>query len=95
MNIMLRRIYFKERKDSFRDRRTLFLIVLLPILMMSGLTFFYENMLSDDKGDTYSLAVNQDADEEIIARISSYENVKIEKTSDPAEMVSDGDALAA
>lgn len=94
MNIMLRRIYFKEMKDSFRDRRTLFLIVLLPILMMSGLTFFYENMLSDDKGDTYTLAVNQDADEEILARISSYENVKVEKSSDPAEMVSDGEALA-
>jgi sodium transport system permease protein len=91
---MLRRIFLKEMKDSFRDRRTLFLIVLLPILMMSGLTFFYENMLSDDKGDTYTLAVNQDADEEILARFSSYENVKIDKTSDPAQVVSDGDALA-
>ncbi|MCA1055713.1 ABC transporter permease [Rossellomorea aquimaris] len=91
---MLRRIYMKEMKDSFRDRRTLFLIVLLPILMMSGLTFFYENMLSDDKGETYQLAVNQGADEEILTRLSSYENVTISKTSDPAQMVSDGDALA-
>ncbi|WP_175987650.1 ABC transporter permease [Bacillus sp. Marseille-Q1617] len=91
---MLRRIFLKEMKDSFRDRRTLFLIVLLPILMMSGLTFFYENMLKDDKGDSYTLAVNQDADEEILARFSSYENVKIEKSSDPEKMVSDGDALA-
>lgn len=91
---MLRRIFLKEMKDSFRDRRTLFLIVLLPILMMSGLTFFYENMLKGDKGDTYTLAVNQDADEEILARFSSYENVKIEKSSDPEKMVSDGDALA-
>lgn len=94
MNTMLRRIFLKEMKDSFRDRRTLFLIVLLPILMMSGLTFFYENMLKGDKGDTYTLAVNQDADEEILARFSSYENVKIEKSSDPEKMVSDGDALA-
>ncbi|MEL3974565.1 ABC transporter permease [Rossellomorea oryzaecorticis] len=91
---MLRRIFLKEMKDSFRDRRTLFLIVLLPILMMSGLTFFYENMLKGDKEDTYTLAVNQDADEEILARISTYENVKIEKSSDPEKMVSDGDALA-
>jgi sodium transport system permease protein len=91
---MLRRIFLKEMKDSFRDRRTLFLIVLLPILMMSGLTFFYENMLKGDKGDTYTLAVNQDADEEILARFSSYENVKIEKSSDPEKMVSDGEALA-
>jgi sodium transport system permease protein len=94
MNTMLRRIFLKEMKDSFRDRRTLFLIVLLPILMMSGLTFFYENMLKGDKGDTYTLAVNQNADEEILARFSSYENVKIEKSSDPEKMVSDGDALA-
>ncbi|MGR3763151.1 ABC transporter permease [Rossellomorea sp. NS-SX7] len=92
---MLRRIYLKEMKDSFRDRRTLFLIVLLPILMMSGLTFFYENMLNDDNGETYTLAVNQDADEEVLARLASYESVEIDKTSDPAKMVSDGDAVAA
>jgi sodium transport system permease protein len=92
---MLRKIYLKELKDSFRDRRTLFLIVLLPILMMSGLTFFYENMLQDDKGETYKLAVNQDADKEVLARLAPYESVKIEKTSDPVKMVSDGDAVAA
>ena len=41
---MLLKIYFKEMKDSFRDRRTLLLTVLLPIIMMTGLTFFYEKL---------------------------------------------------
>ncbi|KEZ53347.1 hypothetical protein [Metabacillus indicus] len=44
---MLLNCYLKEMKDCFRDSRTLILTVLLPIILMTGLTLFYERMVSD------------------------------------------------
>ncbi|MFE4353198.1 hypothetical protein ACFVSS_21985 [Peribacillus butanolivorans] len=38
---MFLNMYMKEMKDALRDRRTLILSVLLPILLLTGLTLFY------------------------------------------------------
>lgn len=92
---MLRNIYLKEIKDSFRDRRTLLLTVLLPLVMMTGLTFFYESLMSDGDGDVYNLAVSEAISEEEKAILQGYENINIKLAQNPGEMVQEGEVHAA
>ncbi|MCS0543018.1 ABC transporter permease, partial [Aeromonas veronii] len=89
---MLRKIYLKELKDCFRDRRTLILTVLLPIIMMSGMTFFYENMISDGEGDTFQLAVEESSMIEAERVLSGVENVELIESSNLEQSIQDGDA---
>ena len=92
---MLLKIYFKEMKDSFRDRRTLLLTVLLPIIMMTGLTFFYEKLISGNEGETYTLAVDQSLSGEEKALFADNENIELVLSENPEETVEEGEALAA
>lgn len=92
---MLLNIYLKEMKDSFRDRRTLFLTVLLPIVMMTGLTFFYEKLASDGEGESFTLAVHQSLSTEEEKIFSAYENIELVKSADPEETLEEGEAAAA
>ncbi|MEH7384392.1 ABC transporter permease [Bacillus sp. JJ1521] len=89
---MLRNIYLKELKDCFRDRRTLILTVLLPVIMMSGLTFFYENMISEDEGETYQLAVVESAMNEAEMIFTGVKNVELIESSNLEQSILDGDA---
>lgn len=92
---MLFKIYKKEMIDSFRDRRTLFLTVLLPILMMSALTFFYESLISAGENETYTLAVEEDisAGQETI--LGTVDNLELLRAENPEQALIDGDAQAA
>ncbi|QDP39281.1 ABC transporter permease [Radiobacillus deserti] len=92
---MLRNIYIKEMKDSFRDRRTLLLTVLLPIIIMTGLVLFYEKMLSNDSSDTYQLAVDESFSTEEHTFLRGLDNIEIVKSSDPEEALKEGEAQAA
>ena len=92
---MLRKIYFKEMKDSFRDKRTLLLTVLLPIVMMTGLVLFYESMLSDGEGEVFTLAVNESFGVQEEALFVGVDNIEFVKAADPEAVVGDGDAQAA
>ncbi|MCC3357959.1 ABC transporter permease [Bacillus sp. REN16] len=89
---MLRKIYLKEIKDCFRDRRTLILTVLLPILMMSGMTFFYENMMSGGEGETYQLAIEESSMNEAEQIFSGVENVDLITSSNLEQSIQDGDS---
>lgn len=92
---MLLSIYLKELKDSFRDRRTLLLTVFLPIFMMSGLVFFYENMVSGGEGETYALAVDSNVSKDVTQIFSGNETIELVKTDDPRKAVEEGEALVA
>jgi sodium transport system permease protein len=92
---MFRNIYKKEMKDSFRDRRTLLLTVLLPIIMMTGLVLFYENMVSDGSNETYTLAVNESFGTNEEALFTGIKNIELVKTPNPETTLGDGDAQAA
>ncbi|MCA1318527.1 ABC transporter permease subunit [Bacillus tianshenii] len=92
---MLRKIYLKEMKDSFRDRRTLLLTVLLPIVMMTGLVLFYENLVSDGEGEVYKLAVDTSFSAEVESIFGAYENIEFLESADPESAVEEGEAQAA
>src|SRR5690625_366031 len=95
MENMLLKIYLKEMKDSFRDRRTLLLTVFFPILLMTGLTFFYENLVSDGNEIEYSLAVDSSISSEEKDIVAGYENIKLVSSEDPEQSVQEGEAHAA
>jgi sodium transport system permease protein len=95
MNIMLLNIYIKEMKDCFRDRRTLFLTVLLPMVMMTGLIVFYESLVSNGEDKTYKLAVAQSFSTQEEALFTDYKNIELVKSSNPEETLQNGDAHAA
>lgn len=92
---MLLNLYLKELKDCFRDRRTLLLTVFLPIVMMTGLTLFYDSMLSSDNDKTYTLAVENSFQGEAEQLFAKVPNIKIDAVADPEQIVEDGDAQAA
>ncbi|WP_226673821.1 ABC transporter permease [Rossellomorea aquimaris] len=92
---MLLNIYLKELKDSFRDRRTLLLTVFLPLFMMSGLVFFYENMVSGGEGESYALAVETSISRELSEIFSGSDNIELVKSDNPRKAVEEGEALAA
>jgi sodium transport system permease protein len=92
---MLLNIYLKEMKDCFRDRRTLFLTVLLPIVMMTGLTLFYEKLASDGEGESFTLAVHQSLSVEEEEIFTAYENIELVKSANPEETLKEGEAAAA
>ncbi|MFE7062772.1 ABC transporter permease [Sutcliffiella sp. NPDC057660] len=92
---MLRKIYLKEMKDSFRDRRTLLLTVLLPIVMMTGLVLFYESMVSNGEGEVYQLAVDNNFSAEEEGIFAAYENIEFVQSDDPEAVVEEGEAQAA
>ncbi|WP_046175819.1 ABC transporter permease [Domibacillus indicus] len=92
---MLLNIYLKELKDCFRDRRTLLLSVFLPIIMMTGLTLFYEKLVSDGSDSTYTLAVDESFKAESEQIFDTYPNIEIQTSENPEQLVADGEAHAA
>ena len=92
---MLIKLFIKELKDSFRDRRTLLQSVFLPIVMMTGLTLFYEKLVSSDEGESYQLAISSSINEEMKGNLAAYKNIELLVSDDPEKMVKDGDAQAA
>lgn len=94
MNMLLN-CYIKEMKDCFRDSRTLILTVLLPIILMTGLTLFYERMVSGGEEDTYTLAVEETINQAEAELFTPLKNVELVKTGNPEEAVKEGDAQAA
>ena len=92
---MLLKIYLKEMKDCFRDSRTLLLTVLLPIIMMTGLTIFYEKLISPSGSEAYQLAVEQSFSIEEESLFANYENIKLVKIANPEEALQKGEVVAA
>lgn len=84
----------KELKDSFRDQRTLLLTVLLPLVLMSGLVFFNENLLSPYEEDIYEVAV-QDAQYPLVQKLlADSENLHISAVDNVKETIEEGNAVA-
>ena len=78
----------KELKDCFRDRRTLLLSVLLPILLMSGLVFFNENIMNHGEGESYTIAI-QEGTLSVVEAIFVEGTLTFEEVTDVKQTVTD------
>ena len=83
----------KELKDCFRDRRTLLLSILLPILQMSALVFFYEYLLSPGEDKTYTIAI-QEGTLEVVEAILIEDTLTFEEVTNVEQVVKDAEVDA-
>ncbi|MCY7539739.1 ABC transporter permease [Bacillus pumilus] len=91
---MWKTVFKKEMTDALRDRKTLLLTVLIPLLTMLGLVFFYESMIADSGDETYTVAVNEQLPTEMNQMIKEVKNLTLETFDDPQQAVKDGKANA-
>ncbi|MGA3880909.1 ABC transporter permease [Bacillus pumilus] len=91
---MWKTVFLKEMTDALRDRKTLLLTVLIPLLTMLGLVFFYESMIADPGDETYTVAVNEQLPTEMNQMIKEVKNLTLETFDDPQQAVKDGKANA-
>ena len=83
----------KELKDCFRDRRTLLLSILLPILQMSALVFFYEYLLNPGEDETYTIAI-QKGTLEVVEAILVEDTLTFEEVTNVEQVVTDAEVDA-
>src|SRR5690625_7670867 len=75
---MMKHVYLKEMKDSFRDRKTIFLSIIIPILFNIGIVFFMDQILLVDRPDEkIDVSFNDQADQEVIFWLKSVEQLHI------------------
>ncbi|MCH1627271.1 ABC transporter permease [Ferdinandcohnia quinoae] len=86
-------VYLKELKDSLRDRKTILLSVMLPILFNIAIIFFMDNFMMNDSVDQVNVAISKSTEAQVIEWIEDIEGIEISTTSDPVKMVEDGEAL--
>lgn len=93
---MIWNVYLKELKDAFRDRKTIFLSIIIPILFNIGIVFFIDNYIQSDKeGDSISVSINEHTDTEIINWFKGIKQLDINLSDDPLHEVKEGKAVVA
>ncbi|KOR84617.1 sodium ABC transporter permease [Bacillus sp. FJAT-22058] len=88
-------MYLKEMKEALRDRRTLILSVFLPILLLTGLTLFYESMMTTNANETYTLAVDPSFSKDAKGLLGGFNQIEVNSFNDPIKAVQEGEAAAA
>ncbi|MGM9955954.1 MAG: ABC transporter permease, partial [Peribacillus sp.] len=92
---MFLNMYIKELKEALRDRRTLLLSVFLPILLLTGLTLFYESMMATDEEETHTLAVDPSFTTDAKSLLKDFPQIDVQSFQNPTDAVQDGKAAAA
>lgn len=94
--MMIWAIYRKELKDALRDRKTLLLSVLLPMVLIVGMIFFFEQLASDSReGNTYAVGVESGAEQEALEWLNGIEFLDIQVSDDPVQAAENGEVRAA
>lgn len=93
---MFRHVYAKEMLDSFRDKKTILLSVIIPIIFSIGIVFFMDNiLLSESPQDPIDVAVNDTADQAVIEWLGEVDSVNLHLSSTPIEDAKEGEVLVA
>jgi|GEM_PF-3788076 len=92
---MFKTIFMKEFKDTLRDRRSLMLVILMPIVMMTGLTFLYDKMLQKPEADEFTVAVNHHTDPAFVQKLKdSIPDIKLSQVDNVKEAIDEKEAQA-
>ncbi|MGE6631931.1 ABC transporter permease [Bacillus sp. NPDC077027] len=91
---MWKTVFIKEMTDAMRDRKTLLLTILIPLITMLGLVFFYESMIADPVDKEYTVAVREKLPDSMNQLLAGVENIKVQTFTDPKKAVKDGEANA-
>ncbi|WP_413374914.1 ABC transporter permease [Alkalihalobacillus sp. 1P02AB] len=89
---MILNVYKKEMLDMLRDRKTILLSVLLPIIFNLLVMFFMTNFLFNDNVDQINVAITE-ADSTLIASwVNEIEGANLIPSEDPSAVFLEGDA---
>lgn len=69
---MFKTIFLKEMKDVLRDKRSITLLILMPMLMMAALTIFYDKMLTANNDENIRVGVEKGLEREFIDQLEAY-----------------------
>src|SRR5690606_15834590 len=90
---MFKTIFMKEMKDVLRDKRSITLLVLFPIIMMAALTLFYDKIITSNDEDEFILAVEDTVDSVLLDQLAIYmPTLTIERFADVGEAVKEKEA---
>lgn len=94
---MVWKIYLKELKDSFRDRKTLFLSVFVPVMMIAAMSFLYEYLFfnSAEKVESITVGISDKTDQATLEWLSALEHVQFVRTKDLQGAAEAGDVQIA
>lgn len=92
---MIWHVYIKEMIDALRDRKTLLLSVMIPILFNLGLVLFMDRVFLAEKQEVYTVSVKKESDAELIGWLKEIQDVEVKEGEDPVVLVKEGKAQAA
>lgn len=92
---MIWHVYRKELTDSLRDKKTIMLSILLPIIFNIGILYFFDQFLSHEENNEMTVSINNSVDNAVIQWLESDPNVTVKKVSDPIKEVEEGNVLVA
>ncbi|MFD2444929.1 ABC transporter permease [Bacillus sp. CGMCC 1.16607] len=92
---MIWHIYLKEMIDALRDRKTILLSVLFPVLFNIGLVMFMDQVFLAEKKETIKVAVNEGADAQVGEWLKEIDHLQVSYVKDPISTVKDGKAIVA
>lgn len=93
---MIKEIYIKELKDAFRDQKTLIVSVLMPVIMIVGITLFYEQMfLTQNQDEVNRVAVHENLPTDLFQRLDAEQRLELVRSEDPVQAAIDGEVRAA
>ncbi|MHC1683802.1 MAG: ABC transporter permease [Clostridiaceae bacterium] len=98
MNSLIFVILKKELKDMFRDKKTLIVGLLIPLLLMPILSYFLGNMMKDSNKaveENCKIAIVDNNNSSITKFLESDKTIKIEKPDKPDDAVKEGDIYLA
>lgn len=87
-------VFRKELTELIRDRRTLWMTILLPILTIPALILFIDsqqNSLAESQKEAISVAVAKNTDLSFQSRLKEIPNLKIKPVSNPEETLREGE----
>lgn len=93
MNSLVLVVLKKELIDMFRDRKSLIVGILIPLLLMPILSFFMGNMIKDSTKsveENCKIAIIDNNNSSLTKFISSDKSIQIENSSDAEQAVKDG-----
>ncbi|WP_054949778.1 ABC transporter permease [Numidum massiliense] len=87
-------VYYKEMVDTMRDRKTLLLSIMFPIMFMVGLIFLFEFVMFADSTDQIKVAVSK-GNTPVHEWLKESDKFRVTAVSDPVQRVKDGEAAIA
>ncbi|MDT2047639.1 ABC transporter permease subunit [Bacillus sp. 1780r2a1] len=92
---MIWHVYIKELLDSLRDKKTIYLSVLIPMVMNIGMLYFVDSYGSGKEDKSITVAIGEQADGHVTSWLKQDKSIEVMKVENPVQAVEEGEASIA